>query len=178
MDIDIGWVDLAMIAVLLISLTLGIKRGLVYELLTLLAWFVAYFVASAVAPFLAPHLALGEPGGMLNMGAAFGLVFFAVVFVWSMVGRLVRKAVHATPLQASDRALGGLFGLARALVALLVLAVVVHFTPFQQSRAWQRSVGAQRLGDVLDLLRPTLPSTLSPWLPEATPSLPPSAVPV
>lgn len=170
MEFTIGWVDIGMIAVLLISTALGVKRGLVYELLTLLAWFVAYFVASAMAPFLAPGLTVGEPGGMLNMGAAFAVIFFVVVFVWSLVGRLVKKAVHATPLQASDRALGAVFGLARAVIALLVVAVIVHFTPFQQSRAWQRSSGAQVLGDALDRVRPALPSYLSPWLPTTAPA--------
>ncbi len=169
MNVTIGWVDIGMIAALLISTALGVKRGLVYELLTLLAWFVAYFVASATAPFLAPRLTVGDAGGMLNMGLAFAIIFFVVVFVWSLIGRMVKRAVHATPLQASDRALGAVFGCARALVALLVVAVVVHYTPFQQSRAWQQSSGAEWLGDALDLLRPALPSYLSPWLPNATP---------
>jgi len=68
---DIGWVDLTLLAVLLASVIVGLVRGLVFEVLSLLGWLAAYIAAQAFSADVAPHLAVGTPGSALNAGAAF-----------------------------------------------------------------------------------------------------------
>ena len=64
---QLGWVDLAMLGVLLLSLGLGLWRGFVLEVLALVGWVVAYFAAQWLAPQWAPHLPLGEPGSSAQL---------------------------------------------------------------------------------------------------------------
>ena len=66
---QLGWVDLAMLGVLLLSLVLGLLRGFVFEVLSLVGWVVAYFAAQWLAPVWAPHLPVGDPGSALNHAA-------------------------------------------------------------------------------------------------------------
>lgn len=47
---DIGWVDWALLAVLLASVIVGLVRGLVFEVLSLLGWVAAYIAAQATSP--------------------------------------------------------------------------------------------------------------------------------
>jgi membrane protein required for colicin V production len=164
---DIGWVDIGMLAALVLSTLIGALRGLVFEILALAGWFVAYVLAGWLAPTLAPHIAVGVPGGSLNSAAAFAVGFFATLIVWSLVSHGIRRLVHATPLRIGDRMLGGVFGLARGLLLLLVLAAAVGFTPFASSALWQASAGAAALNEALHGLVPMLPSYLLPWLPAA-----------
>ncbi|MCB1981662.1 MAG: CvpA family protein, partial [Rhodoferax sp.] len=42
----VGLVDLAMLAVILLSVVVGLVRGLIFEVLSLAGWVVAYLVAS------------------------------------------------------------------------------------------------------------------------------------
>ena len=43
----LGWVDLTLLALLGVSVLIGLARGLVFELMSLVGWVVAYVVAQA-----------------------------------------------------------------------------------------------------------------------------------
>jgi membrane protein required for colicin V production len=108
---------------------------------------------------------VGSPGGGLNLGVAFAAGFVGLLIVWSLLARLVRFMLHATPLSLADRLLGALFGVLRALVLLLALATVVALTPAAQSPTWRESVGARVAMQLLTLVKPLLPETAARLLP-------------
>jgi len=157
---DIGWVDWALLAVLLASVLVGLMRGLVFEVLSLLGWVAAFVAAQILSPDVAPHVPVGAAGSALNHGAAFAIVFVLALIVWMLMARLIRLIVHATPLTLIDRTLGGVFGLVRAMVLLLAVATVVSFTPAVRAGPWQASFGAAWLGVLLSGLKPVLPPAL------------------
>lgn len=161
----IGWVDWALLAVLVLSAAVGLSRGLVFEVLSLAGWVAAYVVTQLFAPDLAVHLPIGVPGSALNHAAAVAVTFVLALIVWSLLSRVLRMLIHATPLQVIDRVLGAGFGLLRGAVLLLVVATVVSMTPAGRSPAWQHSQGATWLGVALQGLRPVLPDSLAQHLP-------------
>jgi len=161
----LGWVDWALAAALALSVVVGLWRGLVFEVLSLLGWVVAYVAAQALASTAAPLLPIGAPGGGLNQAAAFALVFVVALLAWALASRLLRLVIHATPLQVVDRMLGGAFGLLRGAVLLLAVATVVAMTPAARSPAWQHSQGAAWLAAALHGLKPVLPESLAQHLP-------------
>ena len=151
----LSWLDWTLLAVLLLSVAVGLVRGFVFECLSLAGWVVAWFAAQWGAPLLAPHLP-GMAGSALNQGLAFAVTFMAALIVWTLLARLVRMLIHATPLSLPDRLLGAVFGLLRGGVLLLVVATVVAFTPASQSQGWRASHGAHWLGVALASLKPLL----------------------
>lgn len=159
------WVDIVLVGILALSVIVGVVRGFVFEVLSLLGWFAAYFAAQWLAPEAAPHIPVGKPGSSINHAAAFAAVFVAALLVWAVASRLLRLLIHATPLSLPDRLLGGGFGLLRGLVLLLAAATVIGLTPLMKSPAWQASQGAQWLHVVLEGLRPVLPPQLLQRLP-------------
>jgi membrane protein required for colicin V production len=161
----IGWVDWTLLAITLASVVIGIVRGLVFEVLSLLGWVAAYMAAHAGASWLAPHLPIGVPGSALNFGAAFMITFIVALIAWTLLARLLRMLIHATPLTMVDRTLGAAFGLVRAMVVLLAVATVVSFTPAARAPAWQTSHGAAWLGALLAGLKPLLPAAVTRHLP-------------
>ncbi len=163
----VSGVDLAMLAWLFLSVLVGLVRGLMFELVSLVGWGVAFFGAFWFAPLLAPLLPVGEAGSVLNETASFLCAFITIWIVWGMVARLVRMTLHATPLRAPDRVLGAGFGLARGVVVLLLVATVVGLTPIETSHAWQRSRFAPWLNVALQGLNPLLPPRISRHLPAA-----------
>ena len=165
MDHPLGWVDAVLLGVLVLSALVGLVRGLVFELFSLVGWLVAYFAAQWFAPVLAPHLPVGQAGSALNHGAAFACAFIGALIVWGLAARLVRMLVRATPLSLVDRILGAGFGVARGAVLLLAIATVVGFTPLAKSVAWQQSRGAEWLQAGLHGLKPLLPAAVSQHLP-------------
>jgi membrane protein required for colicin V production len=162
---QLGWVDWALFAVLVVSVVVGLWRGLVFEVLSLVGWVVAFIAAQAFAPGVAAVLPIGVPGSALNHGVAFALTFVLALVIWALGSRLLRMIIHATPLQPVDRMLGGVFGLARGAVLLLAVATVVMLSPAQRSVAWQQSRGAAWLATALQGLKPVLPDAIGQRLP-------------
>ena len=160
-----AWIDIGFCTIVLISIGVGIVRGLVFELLSVIGWFVAYFAAQWLTPQIAPHIPIGAPDSGLNHGASFAGIFIVALLIWSLVSRLLRMLIHRSPLSATDRMLGGAFGLARSAVLLLAVASVVGLTPLAKSAAWRQSSGAAWLESALRGLRPVLPPDISRHLP-------------
>ena len=155
-------VDIVLLAILALSVLIGLVRGLTFEVLALLGWVVAYFAAQWFSPELLPYVPIGAPGSALKVGAAFVATF---LIVWGIGTRLVSLLVKTTPLRLFDRVLGAGFGLLRGLVVLLVIATVVALTPWARSPAWQSSQGAAWLNATLQAIAPVLPSDLARHLP-------------
>ena len=159
----LGWVDLAMLAVIALSALVGAVRGLTFEVLSLLGWVAAWFAGLWLGPWLAPHLPLGAPGSSLNGIAAFACAFVVVLVIWGLGARAVSAAVGKTLLRPLDRLLGAVFGLARGVLVLLVVAALAVHTPAASSAAWRESHGAAWLDSILRAVMPSLaPETILP----------------
>ena len=150
-----------MFAIITLSALLGVVRGLTREVLSVLGWVAAYLAAQAFCSRVAPDVPVGAPGSGLNLAAAFVLVLLAALIAWSVCSWLIGKAVKASVLNPVDRTLGGVFGLARGLLLVLLLATIVGLTPVAKEPAWRASHGAAGLQIVLTELKPLLPASVA-----------------
>ncbi len=153
------------IVLLVLSLLIGVGRGLVFELISLAGWVAAFVLAQWFADQVGAWLPLGDAGAAWRYAAGFVLVFVAVAFGIGLVAALMRRLVVAAGLRPVDRTLGAAFGLARGVVALLALAVVVNVMAWRQAALWQESRGARILDATLRGLKPALPDKLASYLP-------------
>jgi membrane protein required for colicin V production len=159
------WVDAVLAAVLLVSVVLGLMRGVTYELMGLTGWVVAYFAAAWLVPQVAPHIPVGLKDSALNQSAALVVCFIGVLVAWGLLARVMSLLVKATPLSFLDRVLGAVFGALRGGVLLLLVATVVALTPAAQSPAWRASSAAPLLTGAVKGVKTLLPPDLARWLP-------------
>ena len=157
MNVDLGWVDIGLLLFMALSIVVGLMRGVVFEVLSLAGWLVAYLAAQLLTPLVQPHTSIGQPGSALNHAVAFASVFFVSLLLWGLGARLVRVLIRATPLSSVDRLLGACFGLLRGLLVLLVLALVLGFTPLAKWPSMQRSQGVAWLNMMVKEIMPWLP---------------------
>ena len=92
----IGTLDWILLAIVAVSVVVGLWRGLVFEVLSLLGWVVAYVAAQLLAGTVAEQLPVGAPGSGVNHAAAFALTFIVVLIAWAIAARLVRWLVGAS----------------------------------------------------------------------------------
>jgi len=161
LDPPLGWVDLALLTVLGLSVLVGLWRGLVFEVVSLLGWLVAFLIANSLGPQFAPWLPLGGPDSPLRVWAGYVLVFVLVLVACTLLARMLRALISATPLSLVDRLLGGAFGVARGTLVLVIVATLVTLSPFSHSPSWRNSHGALWLGQALEGLKPMLPQSLN-----------------
>lgn len=160
-----GLTDWMLLAVLLLSVLLGLWRGLVYEVFSVAGWVAAFVLAQAYAVDAARWLPIDGLAEPVQVAAGFALVFVLVAFAGGFVAWLVRKMVASVGLRPVDRVLGGAFGVARGLVMLLGVAVVVSMTQWQHEAWWRESAGAGALSRTLQQIKPLLPPSLGQYLP-------------
>ena len=157
--------DWIAVALLLVSMLLGLVRGLVFEVISLAGWVVAFVAAQWLAEDLGRWLPFGDPAASWRYAAGFVLVFVGVAFGVGLLAALTRKLVAAIGLRPVDRILGGVFGVARGAVAMLTVAVVVHLLALSDSAWWHGSRSAIVLDAALQGLKPALPDKLASYLP-------------
>ena len=162
---EFAWVDLLMAAVLLASLLLGVWRGLVFEVLSILGWVVAYVACPYVAPVLTGFMPEERMGPAMIHVASLVIAFMLILVLWGLGAKLVRALIQATPLSVIDRALGAGFGVLRGVLLCLLLVLVVSMTPAVASSTWQASKVAPWLEALLHGMRPVLPDDMGKLIP-------------
>jgi membrane protein required for colicin V production len=132
--------DYLIVGIMLVSLVLGVMRGFIRESVSLLVWLVGLWLAWHYAHLLYPYLGgtLGEPG--LREWVARVLMLGLILLVGAALGALVSYLVSRTAgLATTDRLLGALFGLVRAVVIVGVFVIVAKGLDLDGERWWKSS---------------------------------------
>ena len=150
--------DYAVLAVIAVSALLGLWRGVVSEILALMAWVVAFLAARAVAADVANWLAdqIAEPA--LRLAAAYALVVVAVLLAFALLRLLLRLLLKAVGLGFLDRLLGGAFGAVRGVLVVLVAVLVAGMTPLPKMEWWREATLSPPLETAVLAARPWLPA--------------------
>jgi membrane protein required for colicin V production len=151
--------DFAVIAILLVSLLFGLWRGLFYEILSLLGWPLAFMLSNMYAEGFARHIPIQHE--TLRTIGSYALVFIAVMIVWSMLVWGVTKLLRAIGLGKIDRMLGGLFGIFRGLLVVLVVVWLAGMTDIPQRPFWRDAQMSRGAEDVALLTKTWLPDNIS-----------------
>ena len=157
--------DLAVALVMALSLVLGLWRGLLREVLSLLGWVLAFYLAQAHASTVGQWLPMSGASPGLRLAGAFVLVMLVVLIGVALVLWLVRTLITVVGLGWVDRILGGLFGFLRAMVLLLAATAALSMTPMQNGPWWQDSHSGPWLSQFLVWAKPLLPAEFGKYLP-------------
>lgn len=115
-------IDYAIIAVLAISSVASLVRGFVREAISLATWASALIIAFNFDDRLASLLQHYISTPVARQMTAFVILFAGTLFVGALMGSFARKLMAATGMSLIDRLLGMVFGLARA-VLIIVLVI-------------------------------------------------------
>lgn len=151
--------DLIALVIIAGSTLAGVLRGFIREAFSLGAWVLAFFAARFLSP-LAVHLIpdLGSEGP--RYAAAIVLVFLVVLIGASFAGVALSGLVRLAGLGDYDKTLGAAFGLARALILLVLLAVLAGLTALPRTELWRSSLAHRPLEIAALSVKPMLPPKL------------------
>ncbi|HLY16523.1 MAG TPA: CvpA family protein [Bryobacteraceae bacterium] len=125
-----NWLDIVLLIVLVLSVVTSFSTGLAREVVGLVSMIAALVLAiwfygtagSLMLPF------VSSPGVAHFCG--FLIVFFGVLILGGIVGRLLGRMMKAVGLSFFDRLLGAGFGLVRGLlISISVVLALLAFTP-------------------------------------------------
>jgi membrane protein required for colicin V production len=153
--------DLAVIAIVGLSILLSVIRGLVREVLALAAWVVAFLAANVLAAKVVPWMPEALASEELRLLAAFVCVFIGVLIVMSLLAMLASKLVKNAGLGMEDRLLGAGFGLARGLLVVMILVLLAGLTPIPRQAVWRNAILSGPLEGLAVAIKAWLPAELA-----------------
>lgn len=157
--------DYIVLAVILCSAVVGVFRGFLREVISVMSWILAVWLAWKLAPGLAPKF-----GGVLEdpaygLWAARAIIFLLVVIGGSVIGAVVNYFVRLSMFSGLDRLLGFLLGLVRGLVVVgigIMLAQALRLDDEPWWRASRLAAGMQPVASILRaLVGDHLPASLA-----------------
>jgi membrane protein required for colicin V production len=131
-------VDAAIISVTFISCLFGLWRGLIKEVLSLLTWIAALLVARVYSEPLSNSLAGMIESSGARYVTAFAIIFVLVMMTGTLINHLMAKLLTVTGLKLVDRLAGGVFGIARGVIIVLVILFITSVF-VSENPLWQES---------------------------------------
>ena len=137
---SLNWADWIIIAIVIVSMLISIKRGFVKEALSLVNLLLALFIAWVFAPLLAPKLYPALESATFRYLAALAILFISSLLLGAALNFIIASLLKAGGLSGTDRFLGTLFGAARGLVIVMTLVVFLpKLLPVEEDNWWQES---------------------------------------
>lgn len=135
-----NWIDATILAIVILSVVIGIFRGFVKEVLSLINWggaiFATIYFHEKAQNYLKAYI---DSETVLSM-ASFAAVFLIFIIAGSLVTHFIGYLVKKSGLGGTDRMLGLVFGFARGVLVSAVLLAAVSFTPVKSQKTWQDSL--------------------------------------
>lgn len=153
--------DYFVLAVMAISLLVGVTRGVVSEILALIAWVAAFIAARMWAVPLGNLLLTDLQDPLWRQLAGFVGVFAAVLIGFALLRWVTTLLLKAVGLRPLDRVVGALFGVVRGMLVLLILVLLAGLTPLPQQQWWRQATFAPPLETGVLAVKPWLPPELA-----------------
>lgn len=139
--------------VLTISVIYSIVRGMVREIFSLLAYIGGYFLAIAFKGNVSSVINQYISNSTASEIISFGFIFVGSVIVISLLGKGIQKLIHLAPgLSALDRLFGGILGIAKGVVILIILMFPIKYFPDLNTQITKDSFFAPHLNNLSQIL--------------------------
>lgn len=152
--------DFLICAVLLISTVVGVSRGVVREILAIVAWVVAIFLAIRFAPELGDKIPLESMGPLVRNALAGVVIVVLTLFAFGLFGKLCARLLAAASISFEDRAIGSVFGFVRGVLIVCAAVFVLGMTSAVRTGQWRNSVLIVPAERFIDFTVPYLPSAV------------------
>lgn len=176
--IGLTWFDALALGAIILSGIMGLARGLIREVFSIVGFVAAlvggYFFAGQAAPIATAMLGVDGIWAMLAGGFGVFLIVFVAITILTMI--IARSAHRSTEIGSFDRAAGLAFGVVRGvLIIALFIALITPSRPADPSSASPEPAGVAlpdeitgaRLYPMFDAVAAVLRSVLPRWIDES-----------
>ena len=158
-------IDLVIIVAILASIVVGAIRGIVREAIAIATLLLAIWAALHLGPYAGGWLGGSMGSTELEMWGGRFLVFIIILALGGLIGWGVSKIVRMAGLTGTDRALGSVFGLLRAVVLIGLFALLGRYAAFDAETWWLESnliPYAETMADWIEVMAPKGMEMLQP----------------
>lgn len=162
----IGILDIVFVVILAISVIVGMMRGAIREVMSLLGLAAAIYFAFKFSDGLSKnYIAKIFEDPRVSYIVAFVLIIVLTLFAIAIINVLTNKLLNASGLSFVNRLLGLVFGLLRGTIINAVIVLIIGFIPGATNENWwKQSTLAPFFKQVAQQASGQLPKDLSGYL--------------
>ncbi|MDP8568633.1 CvpA family protein [Methylophilus aquaticus] len=153
--------DYIVLGIIGFTILLGLMRGAVREILSMLGWMLAFYLANKFNADVIRYLPDEVPTESIKVMAAFVLIFLAVLLLSSLLALLLTGLLKAVGLGGLNRLLGAFTGALRGLLFVCVLVMLTGMTDIPRDARWTNAMLSAPLEALVIRLLPLLPSNIA-----------------
>jgi membrane protein required for colicin V production len=150
--------DYTVLAIIGLSIILSVMRGLVKEVLSILAWFAAFYVARTYTNQMLPLIPSDIPSESLKTLAAFLVLFLATLFLSTLLAIAISAVFKKIGLGLLNGLLGAVFGTFRGVLIVCIFVFFAGLTEAPKDARWKNAMFSAPIE--------ALVISMLPWLPE------------
>ena len=155
--ISFNLIDVGLLLVVLVSMAIGIFRGLVREVLSIATWALSVIISMKYYTEFSGYLTGITDNETLRSGIAIGIIFIACLIIGTIISHLISTLVKSTGLSGTDRLLGFIFGFLRGALVVAIIALIVNFTDFSENNMWKNSIVTKQIEPLSNWLKSFIP---------------------
>lgn len=153
--------DYTVLGIMGFTILLGLMRGAIRELFSMLGWILAFYLAKTLNADVIHYLPEAIPTETIKVMAAFVLVFLLVLLLSSLLSILLTSLFKAAGLGGFNRLLGAFAGAIRGLLFVCVLIMLAGMTDIPKDPRWTNAMLSAPLEALVVQLLPLLPASIA-----------------
>lgn len=153
--------DYFVLGIIGFSILVGLMRGAIHELFSVLGWGLAFYLANRLNAQVIAYMPEQIPGEAIKAMAAFLLVFLLVLFVCTLLALLLTTLVKAVGLGGLNRILGGAAGALKGLLIVSILVMLAAMTELPKDPRWSNAMFSAPIEVLVLKLLPWMPSSIA-----------------
>lgn len=159
--LGLTWADAVILAIMFLSIVIGLWRGFVREALSLVTWGASLLLAFIYCTHVAHYCFQRIDTPALRILAGFVLIFFVGLIAGTLCSKLIAGIIQRGGLSGIDRMIGLIFGVLRGVLIVALLITVVKLMHLNQEPGWQHSVLVPQFVAMVEWLQHLLPKLIA-----------------
>jgi len=148
-----GIIELIIAIIIIIFMVLGVKRGLIRQILAIVgivaAFIGSFYLAHNLAGYLETKTDLPYRAALIVSAL---ILFIGILILFHLLGLALQKIINITVLRSVDRTGGGILGFLKGVLLVSMILVIILNLPFPED--FKKTL---REDPVASVIRPVLP---------------------
>ena len=131
-------IDLAVLAVIVLSAFISFMRGFFREAVSLAMWVMAILITLTFTAQFSTLLPETIETAAARASISSMILFFGTLAIGTIISWLFQRIVDSASLTKIDRFAGVAFGMGRGCILIILLVLAAHLTPAMKQEVWWR----------------------------------------
>lgn len=133
------WFDYALIIIIALSALVGLYRGIIREILSLVGWVLSFWLAIRYSHYLSGTFEGTIANDELRYGLSYATILVVSLIVFMIASYFVGKVFSLPGVGFVNRSIGMLFGVFRGLLIATILVFFGNMTAYANDPLWKQS---------------------------------------